>query len=90
MLEKTKLAMRIVTNAYDEEIERLIRAAIADLSFADVDTNEYDLCPAEEMAVITYCRLNFGTPDDYDRLKRSYDEQKAQLQVRNHGKSRNC
>lgn len=30
-------------------------------------------------AIITYCRLNFGTPDDYDRLKRSYDEQKAQL-----------
>ena len=32
-------------------------------------------------AVITYCRLNFGQPDDYDRLKRSYDEQKAQLRT---------
>ena len=30
-------------------------------------------------AVVTYCRLNFGQPDDYDRLKASYDEQKAQM-----------
>ena len=32
-------------------------------------------------AIITYCRLNFGTPDDYEKLKASYDEQKAQLQT---------
>lgn len=30
-------------------------------------------------AVITYCKMSFGLPEDYDRLKRSYDEQKAQL-----------
>lgn len=30
-------------------------------------------------AIITYVRLHFGTPDDYDRLERSYNEQKAQL-----------
>lgn len=30
-------------------------------------------------AIITYVRLNFGTPDDFDRLKKAYDEQKAQL-----------
>lgn len=34
-----------------------------------------------KQAIITYCRLNFGTPDDYDRLKASYDEQRAQLKV---------
>ena len=32
-------------------------------------------------AVITYCKLHFGEPDDYDRLKRAYDEQKAQLSM---------
>lgn len=31
------------------------------------------------MAILTYVRANFGTPSDYDRLKASYDEQKAQL-----------
>lgn len=30
-------------------------------------------------AIITYVRLHFGSPDDYDRLERSYAEQKAQL-----------
>ena len=30
-------------------------------------------------AVITYVLMNFGDPDNYDRLKKSYDEQKAQL-----------
>ena len=29
--------------------------------------------------IITYCKMSFGLPEDYDRLKRSYDEQKAQL-----------
>ena len=32
-------------------------------------------------AVTTYCRANFGSPDEYDRLKGAYDEQKAQLQI---------
>jgi hypothetical protein len=32
-------------------------------------------------AITTYCKLNFGEPDEYDRLKASYDEQKAQLSM---------
>jgi hypothetical protein len=32
-----------------------------------------------QTACITYVQMHFGQPDDYDRLKRSYDEQKAQL-----------
>lgn len=30
-------------------------------------------------AIITYVRMNFKSPEDYDKLKKSYDEQKAQL-----------
>jgi hypothetical protein len=33
-------------------------------------------------AIRTYCRANFGNPSNYDRLKASYDEQKAQLGMR--------
>jgi hypothetical protein len=33
------------------------------------------------MAIVTYCKLNFGEPDNYDKLKESYDEQKAQLSM---------
>lgn len=30
-------------------------------------------------AIITYVRLHFGSPDDYDKLAESYWQQKAQL-----------
>ena len=77
MLTTTKLAMRITTTAYDAEIQRLINAAVADLGIVLTDVNQTD--PLYVQAVITYVRLHFGTPEDYDNLKRSYDEQKAQL-----------
>ena len=79
MLEAVKLAMRITTTAYDAELERLIDAACADLGIVGVTATSSTTDPLLKMAIITYCRLNFGTPDDYDRMKASYDEQKAQL-----------
>ena len=80
MLDKVKLALRITTTAFDSELNDLITAALADLGLAGVTTlNETD--PLIILAVTTYCRLHFGQPDDYDRLKSSYDEQKAQLMM---------
>ncbi len=80
MLEKAKLALRITTAAFDSEINDLISAALADLGIAGVTTlTETD--PLIIRAVITYCKANFGQPDDYDRFKRAYEEQKAQLQM---------
>lgn len=80
MLAKVKLALRITTDAFDTELTELIAAAQTDLGIAGV------VVPAEidaivSRAIITYCKCNFGQPDDYDRLKRSYDEQKAQLSM---------
>ena len=37
--------------------------------------------PLAIRAIITYVRLHFGRPDDYERLAKSYDLQKAQLQT---------
>lgn len=78
MLAKVKLAMRIATNAYDTELQALIDAAKLDLGIAGV-VLPATLDALVERAIITYCRVHFGTPDDGDRLKESYDEQKAQL-----------
>lgn len=78
MLEKVKVALRISTNAFDGELTDLIESAIADLKIAGV-TNEEMTDPLIRRAVITFCKLNFGEPSDYDRLKNAYDEQKAQL-----------
>lgn len=78
MLEQVKIALRISTTAYDSELTYLIAAALLDLGIAGV------VLPAEldelvQVAIITYCKMSFGIPEDYDRLKMSYDEQKAQL-----------
>lgn len=77
MLEKVKMALRITTDAYDDELTDLIESAKLDLGVAGVISDGVD--ELLERAIITYCKCNFGLPEDADRLKRSYDEQKAQL-----------
>lgn len=80
MLAKVKLALRVTTNAYDTELQSLIDSAKLDLGIAGVllPTTLDAVC---ERAIITYCKLHFlGLSDnEWDRLKSSYDEQKAQL-----------
>lgn len=78
MLEKVKLALRIATDAFDSELHDLIAAAQLDLGVAGVVVPS-ELDAIVERAIITYCKVHFGEPDEYDRLKASYDEQKAQL-----------
>ena len=78
MLELVKTALRITTTAYDSELNYLIDAAKLDLGIAGVVVPE-ELDAVVKKAIITYCKMSFGLPEDYDRLKRSYDEQKAQL-----------
>ncbi len=78
VINSIKLALRITTDAFNSELTDLLNAALLDLGIAGV-TNDDINDPLILRAVITYCKLHFGQPDDYDRLKRSYDEQKAQL-----------
>lgn len=80
MLDKVKLALRIKTDAYNAEILDLIAAGEADLQHAGVTLAGTD-DPLFRRAVITYCRMHFGSPTDYDRLKAAYDQQKAQLMI---------
>lgn len=79
MLAKVKLALRVTTNAFDAEITDLILAACADLGIVGVTALVTTDDALLTRAIITYCRVHFGEPEDYDRLKKSYDEQKAQL-----------
>ena len=80
LINQAKTARRMATNAFDAEVERLLDAALLDLGCAGVEDVENDLLV--DQARITYFLMNFGEPDQYDRLKKSYDEQKAQLSMR--------
>lgn len=79
LIPKVKEAARLKTDVFDDgQLTDLITAAQMDLGIAGVIVPEdYDALVSQ--AVITYCLMNFGLVDEYDRLKRSYDEQKAQL-----------
>ena len=78
LINLAKLAARIKTTAFDDQVEMLLNAALTDLGFAGVVVPE-EMDAVVKQAAITYFLLHFGEPDEYDRLKASYDEQKAQL-----------
>ena len=77
ILDNCKTALRVTTNAYDDEIETYIEAAMLDLGIAGVEVDIPDTLV--DKAVMTYVRMSFGAPANYDKLKAAYDEQKAQL-----------
>ena len=80
-LEKVRNALRISVSdnqAINDELTDLIKAAKLDLGVAGVVLPE-EIDELVNRAIITYCKMSFGLPEDYDRLKQSYDEQKAQL-----------
>lgn len=79
MLAKVKLALRITTTAFDSELEELIESALLDLGLVGIDTDKVD--GLVTVAITTYVKLHFGECDNWDRLKASYDEQKAQMMM---------
>lgn len=92
MLEKVRLALRLQTTVFNAELLGLIAAAISDIKHAGPEFTVTEVKNAQQvitdytvtdalasMAIITYCRMHFGSPADFDRLKASYDEQKGQM-----------
>ena len=86
MTERVKLALRLKTDAFNSEIEDLILACRIDLVQAGIfNVSEDDALVRQ--AIVTYCKLNFGTPYEdskmrksyYASLKSTYDELKAQM-----------
>lgn len=78
---KVKRTLRLMNvTAFDEDITDLVEAALLDLGIAGV-TNTDTEDPLVIRAVETYSKLHFGEPEDADRLKAAYDEQKAQLSM---------
>ena len=80
MLEKVKLAMAITTSAFDEELQDLIEAALLDLGIAGVD-NTLTNNKMVQRAVITYCRMMFHSPADFENLRWAYESLKGQMAI---------
>lgn len=85
-IDIVKIALRVTSNAYNDEINLLMESALKDLAIADVNVpdsiaNLETANASIKQAVITYCKCNFDTRENYEELKKSYDEQKAQLKT---------
>lgn len=80
MLEKVKVAMAITTDAYDSELQDLIEAALLDLGVAGVD-NTLTEDKMVQRAVITYCRMMFHSPADFENLRWAYEALKGQMAI---------
>ena len=79
MLEAVKLALAITTDAFDDELNALILAALYDLGTNGISALSLQSDPLIIQAVKTYVRAHFHSPADYDRLLAAYEEQKGHL-----------
>lgn len=82
ILEYVKNGLAISSTSYDDFLEMQIEAAQADLGIAGV-VNIDDTDPIIIAAITTFCNLRMPhsatDANAYQKLKESYDEQKAQL-----------
>lgn len=85
MLDIVKLALRIVTTDFDDEISALIAACLEEMAGLGVMvTTESDGQPSSmqvQSAVIAYCKWQFGENDQADRWEAIYHEKLAQLKT---------
>lgn len=91
MLERVKTALRVATTVYDQELLGLIASGIMDIKHTGAQfevtevknqgvVTDYTVAdPMIQTAIVLYCKLYFGSPEDFDRLKAAYDEQKGQV-----------
>lgn len=94
MLQECRLAMQITDTDFDPELCLLMDAGARDLAIGGVvlpgtvsfeatnkgmQDNSTLTDPLVIRAILTYVRMNFESPADYDRLAKSYSLQKEQL-----------
>lgn len=86
LLDEVKVACRVTSSAYNDELKALIISAFADIGITNVRSDllvEGSAPPLVVTAVKTYCRLYFPYTSEgvemRDRVKAAYDEMKSQL-----------
>lgn len=82
MLEIVKLALRVVTDAFDQEIQLLINDCLSELEALGIhvfDMGTED--PQIQSTVIAYCKWRFGDADNKDQFREIYHTKLAQLQM---------
>lgn len=85
MLAKVKLALRIVGNAFDTEINDLIAACIEEMEHLNVqietDTQGVPTSSQVRTAIVAYCKWQFGDADHKEQFEAIYHTKLAQLKT---------
>lgn len=91
MLEKVKNALRVKSNAFDDEILGIIAAAQADLRLVGVAVPSEGQAaegatptaddPLLTRAIILYAKANFGYSDESEKYQKAYDHLKCSLSL---------
>lgn len=91
MMEKVKNALRVKSNAFDDEILGIIAAAQADLRFVGVAVPSEGQAaggvaptagdPLLTRAIILYAKANFGYSDESEKYQKAYDSLKCALSL---------
>ena len=82
LLDDVKLALRISSSAFDDEVVDLIEAARQDLILSGVSQNKAqdENDPLIKRAITVYCKAHFGFDNpEAERFAKSYDMLKAHL-----------
>ncbi|MCR4712296.1 MAG: head-tail connector protein [Clostridia bacterium] len=85
MLEQVKKALRIMSDDFDDEITLLIDACIENLQKLGVnvavDTEGVPESAQIRLAVIAYCKWQFGNNEDKDQWREIYDRKLAEMKM---------
>lgn len=85
LIQDAKLRLRLHTDAFDNEIGDLIDTAADDLikrnAIQESQLSGTTVAPLIKRAIMTFCRAYFGDPDNQERYKADYDEQKQTLMM---------
>jgi hypothetical protein len=91
VLNEVKAAVRVKSDAFNDEIQGLISACKIDLRLAGVDISENQpsaggSSPAADdplitQAVVFYAKANFGYNDDSEKYQKAYEHLKCALSL---------
>jgi hypothetical protein len=85
LLDDVKQACGVTDDEYDSRFSDLIETCMIDLGIAGADGEEATTSNMlVKQCIILYCKMYgniFETPSDFDRLKKAYDENKAQMSM---------
>lgn len=81
LFDLCKSSLRIVDNAFDNELLSIIDACFQDLSVSGVNPDRESVEPLIAHAVKFYCKANFGFREDSEKYMERYESLKKSLSL---------